>query len=99
MPVRAHRRARDQLVSGASRLGVVAVWCPQCKHENPDGAFLFALWRAAGGFVRRLRRGAAARCQVLPGMWPSGGHGAEPGQLHPPAHQRGDPGRAGCDRS
>jgi tetratricopeptide (TPR) repeat protein len=40
--------------------------------ESGRRAFLFELWRAAGVFVRRLRRGAAARCQVLPAMWPSG---------------------------
>jgi Double zinc ribbon/Adenylate and Guanylate cyclase catalytic domain len=29
---------RTQHVVGAGRLGVVAMWCPRCRHENPDGA-------------------------------------------------------------
>ena len=98
-PVRTRRRVQDPARRRCRSAGGGRHVVPSVQaRESGRRAFLFALWRAAGGFVCRLRRCAAARCQVLPGMWPCGGHGAEPGQLHPTAHQRSDPGGAGRDR-
>ena len=64
------------------------VRCPRCSQENPDEArFCLHCGAQLSYFVPRLRRGAAAGRQVLPGMWARGWRGAGSGELHPGAYQ------------